>query len=182
MNPNNPIKNPMLCGAMELLKAEDNQEHRKLFIDELMKAHLLAPVIIDPAPQPDENGRVRMVPGCKMQFPMLPTKDGVQFFMAFTDWDELKKWNPNEPQQTMAFGFDDYANLLLRKNKDGQLSPAMGFVINPFSNNIVVTREMVAKFMAAKMLGRGVQIPRPNPAAQQENVAEEAEENPAAEE
>lgn len=161
MDPRKPITNPMLCGTIGLLKAEDTPEHRKLFMEELMKAHFLAPVIIDPPPKADEMGRVKFTAENKVQFPMLPTKDGVQFFMAFTDYDELKKWQAKEGQQTMAFTFNDYANLLFRKNKEGQTSPAMGFVINPFGENVVVTKQMVAKYMAMKMAGSGAKVPMP---------------------
>jgi len=165
------FKNPMLCGTMELLKAEDSQENRKLFIDELSKAHLLAPVVISPIPQPDEQGRIRLTADSKVEFPMLPTKDGVPFFMAFTDYDELKKFDPSQKLQTMVFGLKDYADLLFRKNKEGQTSPAAGFVINPLSNNVVVSRQMVAKYMTAEMIKNGV-VPMPKPTAQQEETGD----------
>lgn len=46
--------------------------------------------------------------------------------------------------------FDDYAGMLLRKDAQGNISPALGFVINPFGGNIVVTREMVASMIGSK--------------------------------
>ena len=57
--------------------------------------------------------------------------------------------------------FDDYAGMLLRKDAQGNISPALGFVINPFGGNIVVTREMVASMIAAKLKAAG----RPEPLA-----------------
>ncbi len=167
MSSKNIFKNPMLCGTMELLKAEDTQENRKLFVDELSKAHLLAPVVISPVPQPDAQGRIKLTPESKVEFPMLPTKDGVPYFMAFTDYDELKKFDPSEKLQTMVFGLKDYAELLFRKNKEGQTSPAAGFVINPLSNNVVVSKQMVAKYFTAEMIKKGV-VPAPKPAAEPE--------------
>lgn len=86
----------------------------------------------------------------KVQFPMLSTEDGRKFFMAFTDWTELKRWRDEENQQTFAMNFDDYAGMLLRKDAQGNISPALGFVINPFGGNIVVTREMVASMIGSK--------------------------------
>lgn len=87
---NKPVSNPMMVGTIELLKAEDTPEHRQMFLEELQKAKFLAPVVIDPVPQPDEKGQVRIPRDAKVQFPMLSTEDGRKFFMAFTDWMELK--------------------------------------------------------------------------------------------
>ena len=139
---NKPVSNPMMVGSIELLKAEDTPEHRQMFLDELQKAKFLSPVVIDP-----------------VQFPMLSTEDGRKFFMAFTDWTELKRWRDEENQQTFAMNFDDYAGMLLRKDAQGNISPALGFVINPFGGNIVVTREMVASMIAAKLKAAGRPVP-----------------------
>ena len=57
---NKPVSNPMMVGSIELLKAEDTPEHRQMFLEELQKAKFLAPVVIDPVPQPDEKGQVRI--------------------------------------------------------------------------------------------------------------------------
>ena len=161
---NKPVSNPMMVGSIELLKAEDTPEHRQMFLEELQKAKFLAPVVIDPAPQPDEKGQVRIPRDAKVQFPMLSTEDGRKFFMAFTDWMELKKWKDEENQQTFAMNFADYAGMLLRKDAQGNSSPALGFVINPFGGNIVVTREMVAGMIAAKLKAAGKPVP-PAPGA-----------------
>ena len=156
---NKPVSNPMMVGSIELLKAEDTPEHRQMFLDELQKAKFLSPVVIDPVPVPDENGRVTIARDAKVQFPMLSTEDGRKFFMAFTDWTELKRWRDEENQQTFAMNFDDYAGMLLRKDAQGNISPALGFVINPFGGNIVVTREMVASMIAAKLKAAGRPVP-----------------------
>ena len=156
---NKPVSNPMMVGSIELLKAEDTPEHRQMFLDELQKAKFLSPVVIDPVPVPDENGRVTIARDAKVQFPMLSTEDGRKFFMAFTDWTELKKWRDEENQQTFAMNFDDYAGMLLRKDAQGNISPALGFVINPFGGNIVVTREMVASMIAGKLKAAGRPVP-----------------------
>lgn len=157
---NKPISNPMLVGAIELMKAEDTPDHRNMFINEMMKASFLAPAILEPVPQPDDSGEVKIPAGTKIQFPMLSTQDGKSFFMAFTDWSELKKWKDEENQQTFALSFDDYAAMLLRKNSEGAVSPALGFVINPYGGNIVISGKMAADLMAAK-LGRAKGAPAP---------------------
>lgn len=145
----------MLVGAIELMKAEDTPEHRNMFINEMMNALFLAPAIVDPVPQPDESGKVALAPGSRVQFPMLSTEDGKHFFMAFTDWTELKKWKDEENQQTFALKFEDYAGMLLRKNPQGQESPALGFVINPYGGNIFISKEMTARLMTVKLAKAG---------------------------
>lgn len=163
MNPNKPITNPMLCGTIELLKAENTPEHKKMFVDEMIRATYLSPVVIDPVPQPDETGKVKITSENKVQFPMISAKDGKKFFMAFTDWEELKKWNPSDNQQTFAMKFDDYAGMLLRKDKDGNPSPGVGFVINPYSSNVLVTNGMIAQIIEARLAQKGFKFPKVPP-------------------
>ncbi len=154
MEINKPISNPMLVGAMELMKEEDTPEHRKLFLDEVMKANFLAPVIIEPAPVKDETGTFRLQPGSQVQFPMLKTQNGMHFFMAYTDLTELKKWKDEENQQTFLLRLEDYAQMLFQKDPQGNENPAAGFVINPFGANRAIVRELVASLMAAKQNGK----------------------------
>ena len=47
----------------------------------------------------------------------------------------------------------------LEVHAQGNISPALGFVINPFGGNIVVTREMVASMIAAKLKAAGRPVP-----------------------
>lgn len=142
--------NPMLVGAIELAKAEPTPEHNKLVSDEIIKAHLLCPAAVTPAPEPNAAGELRPAPGSQVQFPILSASDGKQFFMAYTDMEELKKWKDVEGQQFFSMTFDDYATMLLQKDDQGRTSPAAGFVINPFGGNIVVSREMAAQYVMAR--------------------------------
>ena len=87
---NKSVSNPMLAGSIELVKAEDTPEHRNMFVTELTKAVLLSPVIVDPAPEEDDQGNYKPAPGSKVQFPMLSAPDGKRFFMAFTDRREYE--------------------------------------------------------------------------------------------
>lgn len=154
------VSNPMLVGAIELMKAEDTPDHRNMFINEMMNAKFLAPAIVTPKPETDESGKVTIQPGSQIQFPMLTAPEGKQFFMAFSDETELKKWKDEQEQQTFSLTFDDYAAMLLRKDKNGNTSPALGFVINPFGGNIVITKEMAARLMGAKLAKmKGAQPP-----------------------
>lgn len=132
------ITNPMLVGAMELLKAEDTKEHRQMVIDQALKAKFLTPGIIDPPPVPDETGKVKLTKENRINVPMLTGSDGKNYFMAFTDMGELEKWKKQEKQNVFVFRFVQYATMLLKNNEN-----CNGLVINPYSNNLVMNREMI---------------------------------------
>lgn len=148
---NQPVSNPMLVGAIELMKAEDTPQHRNMFVGELVKASLLSPSLIDPAPAEGAGGKLVIAPGSKVQFPMLSTPDGAKFFMAFTDMTEYGKWQEkNQKLPTFALKIEDYAAMILRRDAKGNICPALGMVINPLGANILVPREMLAGIMSAK--------------------------------
>lgn len=138
-----PITNPMLVGAMELLKAENTPDHRKLVMEEIMHARFLSPVVVDPVPVPDENGVSTITKDHKINLPMLTTADGKHFFMAYTDLTELQKWKKEENQQIFGFDFKDYVNMLMA---EGGVSS--GVIINPFGHNLMIPKEMVENMVA----------------------------------
>ncbi|MCM1326522.1 MAG: SseB family protein [Bacteroidales bacterium] len=145
-----PITNPMLVGAMELLNAENTPEHRKIFFEEVVKAVFLAPVVIDPPPVADGQGMFRIPPESRVQFPLLKAPDGKQFFMAYTDWDELQKWNNQDNQQTFGLKLTDYADMVFKRNESGEMNPVAGVVINPYGGNMALTKEMIAGILMPK--------------------------------
>ncbi|MCM1568500.1 MAG: SseB family protein [Roseburia sp.] len=147
---NKPVSNPLLIGAVELLKAEPTTEHRALFIGEMLKAEFLTPVILTPEPEQDEEGNWKLTNENKVQFPTLSAPDGKQFFMAFTDKSELEKWRPGEQKHTFSCTYEDYFAMLMRRDKEGNYGPAWGFVINPFGCNMVVDRNMIINLFVRK--------------------------------
>lgn len=186
---NKTVSNPMLVGCIELMKAEDTPEHRNMFVTELTKASFQSPAIIDPEPAADEEGNLTVAPGSRVQFPMLVAPDGKKFFMGFTDAIEYRKWvEKNKEMPTFSLKFDDYANMLLRRDAQGNESPALGFVINPMGANVVVPKEMAAgviaarvaqiQQMAAKKAGvpmPGMRMPRSGTQAQKPEKSEQSE-------
>lgn len=167
----------MLMGCIQLMKAEDTPEHRSMFVEELVKASFQAPAIIEPAPVQDAEGKLTIASGSKVQFPMLATKDGKKFFMGFTDPVEYQKWAERDKNlPCFALRFDDYVNMLFRKDAQGNDCPALGIVLNPMGDNVVVPKEMVAGIMAART-GQLQQMAARKAAARkasEENGSEEA--------
>lgn len=174
---NKPVSNPMLLGCIELMREDDTQEHREMFAAEFMKASFLAPAVVDPVPTVDEEGKEVIAPGSRIQFPMLGTQDGKRLFVAFTDRNEFDTWcEKNGKLPGFTLKMEDYGQMLLMKNPMGELSPAIGLVINPLSTNLVISREMVANLMARKMMANpNVRAMMQAHAAQQKAAAEAAQ-------
>ena len=151
---NKSVSNPMLIGAMELMKAEKTAEHNTMLLNEIIKAKFLAPVAMNPAPAVKEDGTTELAPGTQIHFPMLTAPDGKNFFAAFTDQQEADKWKKDDATQYAVMSFDDYAGLLFRKDAQGNENPAAGFVINPFGGNLVIGKEMMAALIQIREQAR----------------------------
>lgn len=151
---NKQVSNPMLIGAIELMKADRSQEHHNMLVNEILKAQFLTPATVDPVPVENEQESVKPGEGTKIQFPMLTAPDGKSFFVAFTDQMELDKWKREDNLQKVAMNFDDYVGLLFRQDARGMENPSAGFVINPFGCNIVMTKEMVKAIWEAREQAR----------------------------
>ena len=164
---NKSVSNPMLVGSIELMKEEDTPEHRRMFMEEVTKASYISPAVIEPKPQEDEEGKLAMLPGSNVRFPMIATEDGKRFFMAFTDESEYSKWVEKSAERlpVFALALEDYAMILLRRDEQGNECPALGVAINPYSANIILPKEMVVGFMSAKMAQMrkemGINFPKP---------------------
>lgn len=146
-DPKKPLTNPAMKKAMADMKANNTPETRNLMINMMMRSTFLVPVQVGfagPPPKMDKNGKVPVPPNTKVSFALLGTTDKKQYFMAFTDWDELHKWRKNPAQQTIMLHFDEYAALI---DKNPQVS---GFVINPFGDNLRFEREVVASLKQQK--------------------------------
>lgn len=140
---NKPVSNPMLAGAIELLK-QDEEKYKKMFWAEVLKAEYITPVMITPPPLRGKNGGMRITEGSNIQFSTIGTEEGNKYLMAFTDKKEYDKWKPNAEKYIFTLNFDDYVGLLLQRNKEGGPNDTRGFIINPYGCNIIVSKEMIA--------------------------------------
>jgi hypothetical protein len=136
---NTPVTNPGLVLAIKEMQCNDTKEMQNQMINEVMKAHFISPVNISPVPGPtDDAGKVVLKEETTISFNMIVNPDNQQFFLAFTDWDELGKWGKSENQQTLITTFDDYAAMVLDEKGN-----SAGFVINPYGGNVVFNKDMV---------------------------------------
>jgi len=138
------IDNAALKKAAAALREENNPQNFNAVINLMMRGVFLAPAKIEigeNAPKPDENGRIQLPKDTKVTFALLKSGDGKSFFTAFTDAEELDKWQNKPAGQVMLLRFDDYARML---NGNDHVA---GFVLNPFTDNLRFNSDMVASLL-----------------------------------
>ena len=151
------VSNPMLVGAMQLIKADGKDpvpQHQAMFMQELDKADLLAPA--DVKEELNEDGTVKEGGKTAVRFPVLTGNDGKKFFVVFTDNNSLEQARSVDgvsrlPEEFMGHSvkvkFFEIARMLLTPNPDGSENPTFGIVINPFMENIVIPKTMIVQLV-----------------------------------
>ncbi|MBP3754035.1 MAG: SseB family protein [Lachnospiraceae bacterium] len=160
MELNKTVSNPMLVGVMQLIKADGktpDPKHQEMFMEELDKAEFLAPAEVKAEVGPDGE---KLVNGkAQFRFPILTGSDGRRFFVAFTDNATVAKAQQMEGasalpeefvKETVAVRFSDLARFILTPNPDGSENTTYGIVINPFMENIVIPKNLVAAIVMKK--------------------------------
>lgn len=82
----------------------------------------------------------------QINFHMVKTPQGEQFFPAFTSSEDLEKWEEAKQSQTVQLEFDNFAIMM---SNDSNLG---GIAINPFSDNFRVDRRIVAQWYERKQM------------------------------
>ena len=142
------INNTNLLNAIRLMRADSSKEPQ--FFEALHQAKFLCPVRVDTRNLPkNPDGSVILSSDSPISLVSISDSSGAHYLMAFTDHSELAKWNQGSCQQTMVYAFDDYKGMLVSGD-----TPYQGVVLNPFSDNIVLGREIFtggnAPFQTAK--------------------------------
>lgn len=130
---NKPIDNPTLVKAMIELKENPSRQNENTFFVELLNARFLAPAIISEID--GTEGEITLEKDTKIQLIHVIDPDRSAYLPAFTDWDELRKWEQHGDVQTLIFTLNDYEQLL-KSNENYK-----GFVINMLGENIMLNEE-----------------------------------------
>ena len=112
----------------------------------VMNAQFLAPARLSSPPSLNKDGTGTVGKDAKISFALIGSPDGKKYYPAFTDINEMLKWESMAEQKpfTLALGFDDYADMIVRKNA------AEGLVINPFSDNLILDKKLLAHWLEKK--------------------------------
>lgn len=143
--------NATLVSLIEQVKTAPKGEEYAQLMNELskeiaMNGRFLSVIRFSQAPVVGENGEESIPDGAKVEFALLDDGRGGRYYPAFTSRAELEKWqqmaatNP----RTAIMEFDDYAKLILDDHG------ASGFVINPFSDNLLIQTEAVKRWREKK--------------------------------
>lgn len=135
-----PVRNPELKKAMEEAKKDSGMENSIRLLNEVVKARLLIPVSMDKDPQYDRKlEEVVLEKDTRISFELIKAASGDLYYPVFTDGEEMIKCEIEKDQHSMIVNFDDLAAILLMPQ-----SGIAGFAINPMSDNLCFSKEMVA--------------------------------------
>ena len=144
---NKPLENFRLNVLLKETKENQTETGMNMLFEEIvMNAHFLSVIFLSELPKPNEDGTATFQKNTTMQMPMLSSAGGKHFYPVFTDHNELAKWQKMENPNTLILTFGDYA-AFLEKNEQAE-----GIVINPFSDNFVLNRKLMAHLKAQKDL------------------------------
>lgn len=137
--PAEKITNPELCTAIEAMQADGSKENIDAMINEVVKAKFILPAKVQNVPKAEtKNGKTVMGSATQVQFRLLENGNKEKFFGAFTDINELNKWNGTEQSNKVVTDFDSLAQMVT----DPQAG-VLGFVINPFGKSVTFPKPMV---------------------------------------
>lgn len=110
MNIKEPISNLKLVEAIEGLS--NNNATQQKFFTEFAQAKLLCPADIHLQNSSKDGNEIVVGEGSSISIKHLEDTKGNKFLIAFTDWEELYKWNSSKEQQTVIFGYKDFQNIM----------------------------------------------------------------------
>lgn len=130
------VHNDSLKESFTALRETRTRDNEIRMFEELQKAKLLVPVRFDGSPS-----------NLKVQFVMISTPDKKTFFPAFTDAQEAEKMTVPEGQKRefIVRTLKEFEPIF--RDTRGQ---AAGIVVNPFSSNIVLQRDLISKLNSQK--------------------------------
>ncbi len=131
------ISNFDLLIAMKTIKSNPTMETQNDLINQLLHARLLCPANLDPEPELNEAGEIP-AKETRIMFHTVSNGDDKVFLIAYTDKKEADKYLSEKNHHTIVTTYTDFCNIILSPN-----SPFAGFVLNPFEENIIFTKEIM---------------------------------------
>ena len=138
INVNTPITNPELVTAIETIQKEINADTQDAYLKAIKNARFLSPVTIEPRPESgDAEGKTTLKSDTKISFIGFTDANGDNYLPVYTDWTALKQWRDIPDEQTLITSYDDISSMVMKNPNN------VGFVINLYSHNIPVRRDMI---------------------------------------
>ena len=135
---NAPVTNPELVLAIEAIQKEVNTDTQNAYFNAIKGARFLSPVTIDPRPASgDAGGKTTLEVDTKISFIGFAEANGTHYLPVYTDWPALKQWRDVPDEQTIITSYEDLRTLIVNDPNTA------GFVMNPFTHNIPVRRDVM---------------------------------------
>lgn len=138
-------QNQKLMNAMTQLMEQPSMENEREVYIALQEAIFMMPVILDDFTAREDIGPrvVDTDPGTSMQVAQFTNDEGDFLYPAFTNFAEVEKWDVDLEEQDIHLLRMDVAMFeeMLALNPD-----ISGFVINPFSENIIMGKRQLQRF------------------------------------
>ncbi len=136
-----PLQNDRLKEVIKNLHENYNEDTEEKFLAELKNASFLAPADIkveeDLKEKIESDGTITLDKNTPMNFMLISSEDGKNFFPAFTDEEELSK-DP-EKKDAIIINLETYLEMLDSNTEEN----IAGIAINPFGEAIVIPKEML---------------------------------------
>lgn len=161
--PAEDITNPALVAAIKKMQEDGTKENIDAMITQVVKAKFILPANVRQIPNAHtQNGKTVMGNSTQIQFRLLENNQTKEkFFGAFTDMDEMNKWNGVVGSHKVVTDFDSLAGMVMDpKSETG------GFVINAFGKSVTFPKQMVISIKQQydymrrnkNVIGNGVQV------------------------
>lgn len=137
MDVNTPVTNPILIDAIKAIKNEITSKTQDEYFKAIREAKFLSPVTINPLPQSSIDGKTTLTQDTKISFFSFKDENNHEYYPVYTDWVALKQWRDIPDEQTVITTYKDISSIVLSNPQ------SMGFVINPYSDNIPVRRDII---------------------------------------
>ncbi len=135
-----PIKNEKLKEIISKLHENYVSDIEEEFFKEIHNASFLAPVDIqidgDLKDKIDENGEITLDTNTPLNFMLISSEDGKNFFPAFTDEEEIAK--DEVKQNAIIVKLENYVEMINKNPEEIQ-----GIAVNPFGQAIVIPKERI---------------------------------------
>jgi hypothetical protein len=137
------ITNEELLMAITELKAENNQENQMKYIDKVLRAKFLVPAQLDPKPERDADGKLITQGQIRVNFKLISNKSKANFIPCFTDDDSFNA-GVKEHAERLVLNYKQLAPVILSSK-----GAIQGFVINPYTDGMLIPAPMIAKMEEA---------------------------------
>jgi hypothetical protein len=113
------------------------------YIDKGLRAKYLVPAQLDPKPEKDENGKIITQGKIKVNFKLISNKAKANFIPCFTDDDSFNA-GVKEEAERIVLNYKQLAPVILSSK-----GAIQGFVINPYTDGMLMPAPMIAKMEEA---------------------------------